>query len=88
LLTVYNAYMAWKRIKNTPGANEYSFCRKNFLSPQSLLNIEDIKMQLLVSTVDAGLVKLDAEEQNLLKRCAPYFFFFLFFFFCKSLSNL
>ncbi|KAL1967815.1 hypothetical protein VTN77DRAFT_2504 [Rasamsonia byssochlamydoides] len=68
LLTVYNAYTAWKRIKNTPGANEYAFCRKNFLSPQTLLNIEDIKTQLLVSIVDAGLLKLDAEEQASLRR--------------------
>lgn len=68
LLTVYNAYCAWKRIKNTPGANEYSFCRKNFLSPQTLMNIEDIKIQLLVSIADAGLLKLDAAEQAALNR--------------------
>lgn len=68
LLTVYNAYCAWKRIRNTPGANEYSFCRKNFLSPQTLINIEDIKMQLLVSIADAGLLKLDATEQASLNR--------------------
>jgi ATP-dependent RNA helicase DHX29 len=68
LLTVYNAYCAWRRIKNTPGVNEYSFCRKNFLSPQTLLNIEDIKSQLLVSIVDAGMLKLDADEQASLRR--------------------
>lgn len=48
--------------------NEYSFCRKNFLSPQTLLNIEDVKTQLLVSIVDAGLLKLEAEEQTALRR--------------------
>ncbi|EED21824.1 ATP dependent RNA helicase, putative [Talaromyces stipitatus ATCC 10500] len=68
LLTIYNAYLAWKKIRETPGVNEYTFCRKNFLSPQSLLNIEDIKTQLLVSIVDAGLLKLEAEEQTALRR--------------------
>jgi len=68
LLTVYNAYSAWRRTKSTPGANEYLFCRKNFLSPQTLLNIEDIKTQLLVSIVDAGFINLDAEEQTSLRR--------------------
>lgn len=67
-MTVYNAYLAWKRIKTTSGANEYTFCRKNFLSPQALLNIEDVKTQLLVSIVDAGFVKLDADEQAALRR--------------------
>ncbi|KAL1855476.1 hypothetical protein Plec18167_007102 [Paecilomyces lecythidis] len=68
LLTVYNAYCAWKRIRNSPGINEYSFCRSNFLSPQALLSIEDIKMQLLVSIADTGLMKLDATEQASLNR--------------------
>lgn len=68
LLTVYNAYCAWKRIRNSPGINEYSFCRSNFLSPQALLSIEDIKMQLLVSIADTGLMKLDDTEQASLKR--------------------
>ena len=65
---MYNAYLAWKRIRETPGTNEFSFCRKNFLSPQSLLSIEDIKTQLLVNIVDAGLLKLDADEQTSLRR--------------------
>ncbi|PGH14783.1 hypothetical protein AJ79_02799 [Helicocarpus griseus UAMH5409] len=68
LLTIYNAYLAWKRHRTTPGMSEYSFCRKNFLSPQTLLNIEDVKMQLLVSIVDAGLLTLDSAEQESLKR--------------------
>ena len=70
-MTVYNAYSAWRRTKSTPGANEYVFCRKNFLSPQTLLNIEDIKTQLLVSIVDAGFLNLDAEEQTSLRRYVP-----------------
>ncbi|KAL2872276.1 putative ATP dependent RNA helicase [Aspergillus lucknowensis] len=68
LLTVYNAYCAWKRTRSTPGANEYAFCRKNFLSPQTLLNIEDVKLQLLVSIADAGLISLDASQKASLNR--------------------
>ncbi|RAL15062.1 putative ATP dependent RNA helicase [Aspergillus homomorphus CBS 101889] len=72
LLTVYNAYCSWKRTRNTPGANEYAFCRKNFLSSQTLLNIEDIKMQLVVSIVDAGLLTLDPMQKAALNRRSRY----------------
>ncbi|KAL4916916.1 P-loop containing nucleoside triphosphate hydrolase protein [Aspergillus aurantiobrunneus] len=68
LLTVYNAYCAWKRTKSTPGANEYAFCRKNFLSSQTLLNIEDVKLQLIVSIADAGLITLDVNQKSSLNR--------------------
>ncbi|KAL4869998.1 hypothetical protein BDV12DRAFT_166832 [Aspergillus spectabilis] len=68
LLTVYNAYCSWKRTRSTPGANEYAFCRKNFLSPQTLLNIEDVKLQLMVSIADAGLITLDASQKASLNR--------------------
>ncbi|WEW57899.1 ATP-dependent RNA helicase [Emydomyces testavorans] len=68
LLSVYNAYCAWKRCRNTPGMNESTFCRKNCLSPQALLNIEDVKTQLLVSLVDTGLLKLNASEEAVLNR--------------------
>lgn len=68
LLTVYNAYCAWKRARSTPGSNEFSFCRKNFLSSQTLLNIEDVKMQLVVSIADAGLLQLDSTQKTSLNR--------------------
>ncbi|KAL6239206.1 hypothetical protein BDW75DRAFT_199177 [Aspergillus navahoensis] len=68
LLTVYNAYCAWKRTRSTPGTNEYAFCRKNFLSSQTLLNIEDVKLQLMVSIADAGLITLDANQKASLNR--------------------
>lgn len=71
LLTVYNAYCAWKRTRGTPGSNEYAFCRKNFLSPQTLLNIEDVKLQLMVSIADAGLISLDANQKSSLNRSVP-----------------
>lgn len=71
LLTVYNAYLAWKRVcqsSASAGGQEFQFCRKNFLSPQNLANIEDLKGQLLVSLVDSGFLQLTEEERRSLNR--------------------
>lgn len=71
LLTVYNAYLAWKRVcqsSASTGGQEFQFCRKNFLSPQNLANIEDLKGQLLVSLVDSGFLQLTEEERRNLNR--------------------
>ncbi|PHH75424.1 hypothetical protein CDD80_2377 [Ophiocordyceps camponoti-rufipedis] len=69
LLTVYNAYLAWKRVcqSNSGLGKEFQFCRKNFLSQQTLANIEDLKAQLLVSLVDSGFLSLTEEERRALK---------------------
>jgi ATP-dependent RNA helicase DHX29 len=67
LLTNYNAYLAWKKVCNTAGS-EFQFCRKNFLSSQTLSNIEDLKGQLTVALVDSGFLPLTAEESSHLKR--------------------
>ncbi|GAB1319740.1 ATP-dependent RNA helicase DHX29 [Madurella fahalii] len=70
LLTVYNAYSAWKRVcqSATGGGAEFQFCRKNFLSPQTLANIEDLKGQLLVAVADSGFLQLTTEERQTLNR--------------------
>lgn len=68
LLTVYNAYITWRKICTTPGMSEFQWCNKNFLSPQNLGNIEDLKAQLLSSLVDAGFVHLGQEERIALNR--------------------
>ncbi|KAK0708586.1 P-loop containing nucleoside triphosphate hydrolase protein [Lasiosphaeris hirsuta] len=70
LLTVYNAYSAWKRVCQaaTGGGAEFQFCRKNFLSPPTLANIEDLKGQLLVSIVDSGFLQMTTEERQALNR--------------------
>ncbi|KAK3067936.1 hypothetical protein LTS18_000882, partial [Coniosporium uncinatum] len=71
LLTAYNAYCAWRRVCNTPGQSEFQFCRKNFLSPQNLANIEDLKSQLLSSLVEAGFAHLTPDERTALHRYRP-----------------
>ncbi|KAH6613601.1 P-loop containing nucleoside triphosphate hydrolase protein [Chaetomium sp. MPI-SDFR-AT-0129] len=70
LLTVYNAYTAWKRVcqSSTSGAAEFQFCRKNFLAPQTLANIEDLKGQLLVAVADSGFLQLTETERQALRK--------------------
>ncbi|PQE23976.1 helicase associated domain-containing protein [Rutstroemia sp. NJR-2017a WRK4] len=67
LLTVYNAYLAWKRVCVSNGS-EFQYCRKNFLSQQTLSNIEDLKGQLLVCLVDSGFLPLTEAERTALNR--------------------
>ena len=71
LLTLYNAYSAWRKVCTTPGLSEFQFCNKNFLSPQNLANIEDLKAQLLTSLVDAGFVTLGSSEKAALNKVRP-----------------
>ncbi len=69
LLTVYNAYSAWKRVcQSASGGGEFAFCRKNFISTQTLANIEDLKGQLITSVVDSGFLQLTNEERQTLNR--------------------
>lgn len=71
LLTVYGAYLAWKRVcqsATSAGGGESQFCRKNFLSQQALSGIEEIKGQLVTSLVDSGVLELTEEEKRALAR--------------------
>ncbi|KAI1633335.1 P-loop containing nucleoside triphosphate hydrolase protein [Biscogniauxia mediterranea] len=67
LLTVYNAYLGWKKVCQTSN-HDFQYCKKNFLSPQTLSNIEDLKGQLIVSLVDSGFLQLTEEERRTLNR--------------------
>ncbi|KAF5020191.1 hypothetical protein F66182_7796 [Fusarium sp. NRRL 66182] len=70
LLTIYNAYLAWRRVCQSTGGGgkEFQFCRKNFLSQQTLINIEDLKGQLLTALADSGFLSLTEEERRALSR--------------------
>lgn len=71
LLTVYNAYLAWKRVCQSAvggSGQEFQFCRKNFLSPQNLANIEELKGSLLSALVESGFLQLTDEERKSLNR--------------------
>ncbi|KAI0407761.1 helicase associated domain-containing protein [Xylaria palmicola] len=67
LLTVYNAYLGWKKVCQTT-SHDFQYCKKNYLSSQTLSNIEDLKGQLLVSLVDAGFLQLTNDERQQLNR--------------------
>ncbi|KAK3052761.1 hypothetical protein LTR09_006244 [Extremus antarcticus] len=71
LLTLYNAYSAWRKVCTTAGFSERNFCNKNFLSPQNLANIEDLKAQLLSALADTGFVDLGQSERQALNRIRP-----------------
>ncbi|KAL8788193.1 MAG: hypothetical protein Q9213_001832 [Squamulea squamosa] len=64
LLTVYNAYSAWRRVCNSSGTSEQQFCRKNFLLQQNLVIIEELKAQLITCLVDAGFIVLENGEKS------------------------
>ncbi|MCJ1309389.1 hypothetical protein MMC25_003048 [Agyrium rufum] len=72
LLTIYNAYATWRRICQTPGQSEMQFCRKHFLSPQTLSNIEELKTSLTTALVDAGFLRLNERESAALTRARFY----------------
>ncbi|KAL8672099.1 MAG: hypothetical protein Q9168_003431 [Polycauliona sp. 1 TL-2023] len=71
LLTVYNAYCAWRRVCNASAASEQQFCRKNFLLQQNLANIEELKAQLTTCLVDAKFIALEIGEKSSLNKCVP-----------------
>ncbi|KAF7505198.1 hypothetical protein GJ744_001188 [Endocarpon pusillum] len=66
LLLVYNAYNAWRRACLT--GNVHEFCRKNSLNHYTLSQIEDQKVQLLVTLSDTGILLLDETEKGALRR--------------------
>ena len=68
LLTAYNAYCAWRRVCKSTGSSEYQFCGKNYLSQQTLSNIEDLKAQLTTTLIEAGLLVLGDVEIAALNR--------------------
>ncbi|SPO07133.1 related to DNA/RNA helicase (DEAD/H box family II) [Cephalotrichum gorgonifer] len=67
LLTIYNAYISWRRVCKSTG-KDFQFCRKNYLSQQTLANIEDLKGQLLVAVADSGFLSLTDDERKALGR--------------------
>lgn len=69
LLTVYNAYCAWRRVcGGSTAMSEQQFCQRNFMSQQTLSNIEETKAQLTTSLADAGFITLNEAEKASLNR--------------------
>ena len=66
LLSTMNAYEGWKRARSKGVSSQ--FCQKNFLSEQTLIQIEEQKVQLFVYLVDGGQVVLNREERSELNK--------------------
>ena len=73
LLTAYNAYCAWRRICKDNSYSEANFCRKSFLSSQTLSNIEELKAQLAMALHDAGFLVLSDHARAALSRVRSAF---------------
>ncbi|KAF8559205.1 P-loop containing nucleoside triphosphate hydrolase protein [Imleria badia] len=65
-LTIHAAFAAWRRCANQGFAHK--FCRKNFLSHENLLQIEELRRQLLGYLVDSSFIDVDAEFVKELSR--------------------
>lgn len=69
LLTIYNAYLAWKRVSQSgPGNKVFQFCQKNYLSASTLSNIEDTKGSLLEQLADSGFLSLTDDERRSISK--------------------
>ncbi|XP_043920360.1 ATP-dependent RNA helicase DHX29 [Protopterus annectens] len=55
-LTIYNAYLGWKKARSEGYRAEMSYCRKHFLSRTALLTIEDLKQELIRLVETVGFV--------------------------------
>ena len=70
LLSALSAYESWKKAKSNRVLQD--FCRKNHISDQTMGQVEEQKVQLLVYLVDAGLVTLEPEERTNLNRARSH----------------
>ncbi|KAL4071050.1 P-loop containing nucleoside triphosphate hydrolase protein [Scleroderma citrinum] len=59
-LTIHNAFSSWRRACTNPGFIR-TFCRKNFLSHDNLLQIEELRQQLLGYLVDSSFIHVDTK---------------------------
>ncbi|KAF9331170.1 hypothetical protein BG006_005964 [Podila minutissima] len=68
MLTWYNAYLGWRQAYQTKPNKISDYCRKNFLSHQNLMMMEDMKKQFLGFLVGTGFVRVDKETKRELGR--------------------
>ncbi|XP_045922753.1 ATP-dependent RNA helicase DHX29 isoform X2 [Micropterus dolomieu] len=53
-LTIYNAYLGWKKSQTEGPRTEMAYCRKHFLNRTALITIEDVKHELMRMMEQAG----------------------------------
>ncbi|XP_062869966.1 ATP-dependent RNA helicase DHX29 isoform X1 [Trichomycterus rosablanca] len=54
-LTIYNAYLGWKKACQDGLRTEMAFCRKHFLNRTALITIENVKQELVRMVQQTGL---------------------------------
>ncbi|XP_005998507.1 ATP-dependent RNA helicase DHX29 [Latimeria chalumnae] len=62
-LTLYSAYLGWKKARQESYSVEMSYCRKHFLNRQALLTIEDVKQELVKLIEAVGFAPLRAKSK-------------------------
>ncbi|XP_023679147.2 ATP-dependent RNA helicase dhx29 isoform X1 [Paramormyrops kingsleyae] len=61
-LTIYNAYISWKRARGEGLRAEMAYCKKHFLNRNALLTIEDVKQELMRMMDQAGFFTPKAQR--------------------------
>ncbi|XP_035523834.1 ATP-dependent RNA helicase DHX29 [Morone saxatilis] len=62
-LTIYNAYIGWKKSQTEGQRVEMSYCRKHFLNRTALITIEDVKHDLMRMMEQAGFWSSRSKQQ-------------------------
>ncbi|KAI0051742.1 P-loop containing nucleoside triphosphate hydrolase protein [Auriscalpium vulgare] len=57
-MTLHNAFASWRRA-SANASFVRQFCRKNFLSHQTMQQIEELRQQFLGYLIDSGLIQVD-----------------------------
>ncbi|CAO1617715.1 unnamed protein product [Sympodiomycopsis kandeliae] len=63
-LTIANAFNSFRRAVSQK--HHYNFCRKSFLSVQTLQQIEELRQQYMAFLIDSGFVQLDDQTKQTL----------------------
>lgn len=53
-MTIFNAYLGWKRARSEGTRSEMAYCRRHFLNRTALMTIEDVKQELIRMVEQAG----------------------------------
>jgi ATP-dependent RNA helicase DHX29 len=65
-MTIAHAFNSWRRASANNHAR--TFCQKNFLSQQTLQQIEELRQQYLTYLIDAGFVSVSPEMRHEIAR--------------------
>ncbi|XP_028318466.1 ATP-dependent RNA helicase DHX29 isoform X3 [Gouania willdenowi] len=63
-ITLYNAYLGWKKAQVEGSRADMSYCRKNFLNRTALITIDDVKHELMKMMEQAGFCSSSRPKQQ------------------------